>query len=78
MEFRPFGNQPSGEPIQDVSGITVKANVDFLAEVAARSGGPDAGKVVFQELVERLNARIPDPAYHVTPEFHRNSYAKDS
>jgi len=74
MELRPFGNQLSGETIQDVSGITVKANVEYLAELVARSRGPDAGKAVLQELVESLNARIPDSSYHVTPEFLTNPW----
>ena len=74
MEFRPFGNQPTGETIQDVSGITVKANVEYLAEVVARSRGPDAGKAVLQELVDSLNARIPDSSYHVTSEFLTNPW----
>lgn len=74
MEFRPFGTHVTGEPIHDVSGITVKANVEYLAEAVARSRGPDAGKAVLQELVDQLNARIPDSSYHLTPEFLTNPW----
>ena len=74
MKFRPFGTEITGETIRDVSGITVKANVEYLAELIARSKGPDAGKAVLQELANHLNDRIPDPSYHVTPVFLTNPW----
>ena len=38
MEFRPFGRDPKGQTIQDVSGITVRANLEYLIGVARGKG----------------------------------------
>lgn len=72
MQFRPFGVTPTGQKIRDVSGVTVKANVDYLEEVVTQSQGADAARQAIDRLCESLNARISDPAYHVTPAFLRN------
>ena len=36
MEFRPFGKDLQGTTIQDVSGITVRANLEYLDTVVTR------------------------------------------
>ena len=72
MLFRPFGVAPNGEKIRDVSGITIKANVEYLEEVVSRKNGEDAGRQAIERLCDSLNARISDPSYHVTPEFLQN------
>ena len=72
MLFRPFGVAPNGEKIRDVSGITVKANVEYLEEVISKKNGGDAGRQAIDRLCDSLNARISDPSYHVTPEFLQN------
>lgn len=72
MEFRPFGANPDGTKIRDVSGTTVRANVEYLEESVGRTRGADAGARAVEQLVTLLNERIPDPAYHVTPAFLKN------
>lgn len=72
MEFRPFGANPDGTMIRDVSGTTVRANVDCLEESVGRARGDAAGIRAVEQLVVLLNERIPDPAYHVTPAFLKN------
>ena len=37
MEFRPFGKEVNGERIQDVSGITVRANLEYLEDMVTQS-----------------------------------------
>ncbi len=72
MQFRPFGVTPDGRKIRDVSGITIKANVEYLEEVVGRKNGDAAGRQAIDRLCDSLNARISDPSYHVTPEFLQN------
>ena len=72
MEFRPFGANPDGTKIRDVSGTTVRANVDYLEEFVGRARGEAAGVRAVEQLVALLNERIPDPAHHVTPAFLKN------
>jgi len=72
LEHRPFGSWPDGEKIRDVSGVVVRANVEYLEEVVGRAQGAEAGKRTVEELCRRLNERIRDPAYHVTPPFLKN------
>ena len=72
MEYRPFGVDERGEKVTDVSGMIVLDNVEFLQESVARAGGPQAGAQAVEELSRRLNERIRDSAYHVTPSFLRN------
>ena len=74
MLFRPFGKETSGEPIRDLSGVSIRANVEYLEEAISTVHGQEAGKRVAQELVTRLNERIPDHAYHVTTEFLKNPW----
>ncbi len=78
MEFRPFGHELNGERIQDVSGVIVRANLDYLQDLVTRSRGHEAGTVVVDELVDLLNASIPDTTFHVSAQFlksPRNSYS---
>ena len=72
MEFRPFGVDEQGKKIRDVTGVKVHAYMTYLEEKVARLRGADAGKLAVETLCRFLNARIPDPAYHVTPQFLQN------
>ena len=72
MQFRPFGVTPDGQKIRDVSGITIKANVEYLEEVVSKKNGDAAGRQAIDRLCDALNARISAPSYHVTPEFLQN------
>jgi signal transduction histidine kinase len=72
MQYQPFGISLKGQKIRDVSGATVRANVEYLEEVVSRTQGSDAALRIVQELCVRLNQRIADPAYHVTPDFLKN------
>lgn len=74
MEFRPFGVDAGGRKIRDVSGMTIRANADYLEEAVSRMQGPEAGARAVEELCRRLNERIHDPAYHVTPAFLKNMW----
>jgi signal transduction histidine kinase len=72
MEFRPFGIDAEGRKIRDASGVTVLANVEYLEDLVGEAHGPEAGREAVAELCRRLNERIGDRAYHVTPAFLRN------
>ncbi len=74
MEFRPFGRNHQGETIQDVSGITVRANLEYLETLVTRKRGAEAGQEALETLVTLLNERIPDPTYHVTVDFLKNPW----
>lgn len=72
MEFRPFGLDEEGKKICDISGIVVRSNVEYLEDCVARQSGPEGGQQAVEELCRRLNERVRDPVYHVTPTFLRN------
>lgn len=72
MEHRPFGIDPHGENIRDVSGFTVKANVEYLEETVGRRQGPEAGARAVERLCQLLNERLRDPAYYISPTFLKN------
>ena len=72
MEFRPFGTNADGTMIRDVSGISIRSIVDYLEDCMAKKEGNGARAV--EDLCRLLNGRIPDPAYHVTPDFLRNAW----
>jgi len=72
MEFRPFGTNPDGTRIRDVSGIIIRSIVDYLEDCTARAEGTGARAV--DELCRMLNERIRDPAYHVTPDILKNAW----
>ena len=74
MEFRPFGKDPQGTTIQDVSGITVRANLEYLEDVMTRRQGSEAARTALDKLVALLNERIPDRTYHVTVDFLKNPW----
>ncbi len=74
MEFRPFGVDESGEKIRDVSGVSVRAMADYTDRYVSRLRGAQAGIQAIEELCRRLNERIRDPIYHVTPRFLRNQW----
>jgi signal transduction histidine kinase len=74
MEFRPFGREVNGERIQDVSGLTVLANLEYLQHVVLTHNGKEAADRVIEDLVQSLNECIPDGTYHVTPDFLKNPW----
>lgn len=74
MEFRPFGREESGDKIQDISGVVIKANLDHLGKAIASIAGSEAAARAVATLCEQLNGRLRDPTYHVTPEFLRNEW----
>lgn len=74
MEFQPFGTEPDGTVIRDLSGVVIRADVEYLEDYVSRRKGEEAGRRAVEELVQRLNERISDPAYHVTPKFLRNPW----
>jgi signal transduction histidine kinase/ActR/RegA family two-component response regulator len=74
MEFQPFGRDTNGQRIQDASGVTVAANVEFLEECVRRRLGTAAVEGTVAEMVRLLNERIRDRAYHVTLDFLKNQW----
>ncbi len=74
MEFRPFGRDLQGRTIQDVSGITVRANLEYLETLVTRKHGIEAAQAALEKLVVLLNERIPDRTYHVTVDFLKNPW----
>jgi signal transduction histidine kinase len=74
MEFQPFGEEPDGTRIQDLSGVAIRALVEYLEDYVGRSQGADAGRRAVEALVQRLNERIPDHAFHVTSQSLRNPW----
>jgi len=72
MEFRPFGVDERGEKIRDISGVVIRANVEYLEEYETARRGEESGRAAVRELCRLLNERIRDPAYHVTPVFLTN------
>ena len=74
MEFRPFGKDFQGQTIQDVSGITVRANLEYLEDVITRRQGSKTAEAALHTLVTLLNERIPDRTYHVTTDFLKNPW----
>jgi signal transduction histidine kinase/ActR/RegA family two-component response regulator len=73
MEFQPFGRMAEGKRIDDVSGVSMRVYVDCLEEVF-RKKGREAALQATEELVQLLNDRIADPAYHITAEFLKNPW----
>ena len=74
MEFRPFGRAGDGATIQDVSGITVRANLEYLEAVVTQTHGAEAAQAALEKLVLLLNERIHDRTYHVTVNFLKNPW----
>ena len=74
MEFRPFGLNEQGHTIRDLSGMSIRAVVDYLEKSLARERGASAGSQAVEDLCHLLNQRIKDPIYHVTPEFLKNAW----
>jgi signal transduction histidine kinase len=78
MEFRPFGKDIDGHTIRDMSGVSIRSNVEYLEESMAKIRGPSSGRQVLQDLVDLLNARIPDRAYHVNARLLKNPWVSYS
>ncbi len=74
MQFRPFGVDEQGKPIRDVSGVLVAANLLYLEESVSQGKDSDRASAIGEQLCHLLNERIPDPVYHVTPVFLKNSW----
>ena len=74
MEYRPFGRDHKGDTIHDVSGITVRANLEFLETLVRQRHGADAAEAALEKLVSLLNERIPDQTYQVTVDFLKNPW----
>ena len=85
MAGHPFGADEAGRPIAHVKGPVVVGTVgymlDCVAQRAAASLPPEIGAAehgarieqareqALGQLVERLNASIPDPVYHLTADY---------
>lgn len=74
MEFQPYGTEPDGTVIRDLSGIVIRADVEYLEDYVTQREGREASQRAIEELVRRLNERMPDPCYHVSPDFLRNPW----
>lgn len=74
MLFRPFGKDVDGTAIKDMTGVSIRSNVEHLEEHVTRTQGAQAGEEVVETLVKLLNERIPDHSYHVTSSFLRNPW----
>lgn len=72
MEFRPFGRDLQGETIQDVRGITVRTNLEYLETLVTCKYGDEAAPAALEKLVGLLNERIHDRTYHLTVAFLQN------
>lgn len=78
MAFRPFGIDEQGHKIADVSGTLVLSSIQHLEKCVEKTAGGDAVDAAVERVCRLLNERIPDSAYHVTPDFLRkewNSYS---
>ena len=74
MLFRPFGKDIDGTIIRDMTGVSIRSNVEHLEEYVTQTQGPHTGEGVVETLVKLLNERIPDRSYHVTSSFLRNPW----
>ena len=74
LEFQPFGKEPDGNIIRDLSGVVIGSNVEHLQDLVSKKHGAQAGLQAVEELVRLLNERIPNQAYHVTTKFLRNPW----
>ena len=74
MAFHPFGRDANGDMIRDVSGLTISANVQCMVECISQNEGPRVGAHAVHELAQLLNERIPDPSFHISPEFLQNPW----
>src|SRR6185437_8418795 len=74
MLFRPFGKDVDGVAIRDMTGVSIRSNVEHLEEYVTQTQGTQTGEEVVETLVKLLNERIPDRSYHVTSRFLRNPW----
>jgi PAS domain S-box-containing protein len=90
MVGRPYGADTAGRPIAHVKGPVVVSTVgymlDCVAQRTAASLPPEtsaaereahiehARQEALGQVVERLNAAIPDPVYHVTADYLMNDH----
>jgi PAS domain S-box-containing protein len=88
MVGRPFGVDEVGRPLNRTKGNIVRATVEYMLECVSQRAAQDplpgvsaqerqahveqARAAALKELVERLNAVIADPRYHVTDEYLLN------
>jgi hypothetical protein len=59
MEFRPFGKDLHGATIQDVSGMAIRANLEYLEDAIKHQQGSEAAEAALDTLAERADSR-PD------------------
>jgi signal transduction histidine kinase/CheY-like chemotaxis protein len=74
MEFQPFGRTSDGKRVDDVSGVSMRGHIACLEEIVSSKRGRETAKEAVDELARLLNERIPDPSYHVTPDFLKNPW----
>ena len=73
MLVRPYGEDENGKPIREINGVFIRNTIEYMLETIAPQGLSPAGHVTrartdaIDDLVELLNAAIPDPRYHLTP-----------
>jgi PAS domain S-box-containing protein len=82
MVGRPFGMDEAGRPVGRTKGYFVRASVEYMLECVAQRAaaapeapGDAAAKAkasAMEQLINRLNAAIPDPRYHVTADYLMN------
>ncbi len=88
MEGRPFGRDENGQPINRTTGNIIRATVEYMLDCVEKRvvqglpvemSAPEraaqiahARDAALRELVERLNAAIPDPHYHVSGDYVLN------
>lgn len=98
MVHRPFGENEDGKAILDVKGPGICSTINYMltcveqrtrallppetTEAAQKAQVEAARNAALNELVDRLNAAIPDGRYHVTQEYllddgHSYSYEFD-
>ncbi len=68
----PFGADPQGQTINDVSGRSVKGAVDYLLDVLRRNGDEAAAQAAMADLVRMLNASFQDRRFHLTVSYLQN------
>ena len=78
MKRTPFGLDENGRHIKDLRGNVIKPAILYLLEYVESQAGQTPERAtrvkqtrdqVLAQLIERLNAHIPNPLYHVTPEY---------
>jgi len=88
MSTRPYGKDENGRSLSRTQGVTVRATVDYAAQLAAEREARNLPEgltmparaealarlkeAARREILARLNQAIPDPLYHLTEEYINN------